>query len=410
MLAHRISLISASGTAAARAAAAQARGRGHALIDLTAGEVWADLIAPIRDGALKAIAGNASRYTDTIGMADLRESVAMTISQETGQAWSLDEVAMTAGAKQALFNTAMCLVDPGDQVIIPAPYWGTFPAQVKLAGGTPVFVDTRRNGYVPRIEDVERVLTPLTRAIIVNTPNNPTGAVYPPETLRQIAQLAVDRKLWLVFDECYKSFFHVGAAPQILSLVPAVRERLVLINAFSKSLAVTGWRIGYLAGPSAVIGAVRALQSHTTSNPNTIAQHAILHYLKSADRSDEARLLARVQAARASGLAVLEQLTHVQVPAADGGIYFYLDLSGLTLPPNMRPDISRADFVSQALLDEAGVATVSGAAFGDPDGLRLSYGISPYQVTIGCDRLVAYLNAMSGPASFAENSTIGEQP
>ncbi|MFK0692771.1 pyridoxal phosphate-dependent aminotransferase [Mesorhizobium sp. IMUNJ 23033] len=393
MLAQRTRLFEMSGTAAARAAA-KAADAGKEIVDLTAGEIWSELAPAIREGAIDAINKGVNRYTDTIGMMELREALARMVSIETGQRWRADEIAVTSGAKQALFNVVMTLINPGDQVIIPAPYWASFPAQVQIAGGTPVHLDTRGNGYVPRIDDIERVITPLTRAIVVNTPGNPSGAVYDAATLAAIARLAIERKLWIIFDECYGSFTYNGHEHHpIVSLVPEVRAWTVIVNAFSKSLALTGWRIGYLAAPKELISAVKALQSHTTSNPNVVAQHAVLRHLDEGDGAFEAGLRGQLTTARQTGLTVLSGLQRVQVPKAQGGFYFYLDLSSLLRPTPGDSHAKTADDIVAALLREAGVAGVSGNAFGDPMGLRLSYGIPPEQLKAGLGRLVGVLNA-----------------
>jgi aspartate aminotransferase len=394
MLAHRTRLVAASATAVARNAAAGLAD----VIDLTAGEIWTDPPQAVIDGAVHAITRGVNRYTDTIGLSELREAVAEKVSGETGQSFSRDEIAITAGAKQALFNAALCLFDPGDQVIIPAPYWGTFAAQARLVGATPVFVDTSASGFVPRLDDIARAVTPLTRALIINTPNNPTGAVYDAATLNGLAQLAIERDFWLIFDECYGTFTHVGLCHHpIVSLVPDIRERLVTVNAFSKSLALTGWRIGYMAAPANLIVSVRALQSHTTSNVNVIAQHAVLNYLTQGDRSYEASLLTKLTDARERGLETLSQLKDIPLPIADGGFYFYLDLRRLSDRGPARLEQYTADIVARSLLTEAGVATVSGSGFGDPHGLRLSYGIDPSLLQEGCRRLVRHLNGWGTP-------------
>jgi aspartate aminotransferase len=394
MLAQRTSLFKSSGTAAARAAAKAAADSGKEIIDLTAGEIWGDLAPTIRHGAIAAINKGVNRYTDTVGLIELRQSLAQKVSLETGQVWQADEIAVTTGAKQALFNTAMVLLNPGDEVVIPAPYWTTFPAQVLIAGGTPVFVDTRGNGYVPRVEDIAAAITSKTRAIVINTPSNPTGAVYDRDTLAGIAKLAIARNLWIIFDECYGAFVHSSEAHHpIVALVPDVRSRTIIINAFSKSLALTGWRIGYLAGPKEIINAVKALQSHTTSNPNVIAQYAVLAHLERGDGSYEAKLRGQLASARQRGLAALSSLARVPLPAAQGGFYFYLDLSDLVRPDLSQHAVKTADDVVNRLLAEAGVACVSGTAFGDPLGLRLSYGIPTEQLETGLWRLVAVLNA-----------------
>ncbi|WP_331375523.1 aminotransferase class I/II-fold pyridoxal phosphate-dependent enzyme [Sinorhizobium chiapasense] len=394
MLAERTALFKSSGTAAARAAAEAAAGSGKEIIDLTAGEIWSDLAPTIRVGALNAIRRGINRYTDTIGMIELREALAQKISGHTGQVWRADEVAVTCGAKQALFNAAMVLLNPGDEVIIPAPYWTTFPAQVLIAGGKPVHVETRANGYVPRVEDIAAAITDRTRAVVVNTPNNPTGAVYGSETLVGIGKLAIERDLWIIFDECYGDFIHVDDAHcPIVSILPEARSRTLIVNSFSKSLALTGWRIGYLAGPKEVISAVKALQSHTTSNPNVIAQHAALAHLLNSDGSYERHLRSHLAGARQTGLSALSTLTRIPVPKATGGFYFYLDVSGLLRLRFGNDEPMTADDIVHVLLTRAGVAAVSGTTFGDPAGLRLSYGVPPKKLEIGLTRLVEVLNA-----------------
>lgn len=394
MLAQRTSLFKSSGTAQARAAAKAAADSGKEIIDLTAGEIWSDLAPTVREGAFAALDKNINRYTDTVGLIELRQALAQKVSAQTGQAWHAEEIAVTTGAKQALFNTAMVLLDAGDEVLIPAPYWTTFPAQILVAGGKPVFVETRHNNYVPDIADLEAAITPATKAIIINSPNNPTGIVYDRKTLADIAQLAIDHDFWVIFDECYATFAHLpNEHHPIVSIVPEVRERTIIINSFSKTLALTGWRIGYMAAPKEVISAVKALQSHTTSNPNVIAQHAVLNYLEKGDSTFEHQLQQHLATTRALGTSILSDLTQVPVPPAQGGFYFYLDLTELlaNTPPNGH--IPNADDVVSALLGEAGVAAVSGTAFGDPNGLRLSYGIDPRLLEKGLKRLTIILNA-----------------
>ena len=390
MLAQRTSLFSSSGTAAARAAAKAAAAAGKEIFDLTAGEIWTDLAPSLRAGAFDAIDRGVSRYTETVGIEALRQAIARRLSVETGQLWGPEEIAVTTGAKQALFHAAMLLLNPGDEVIIPAPYWSTFPAQVSIAGGRPVFLDTRANGYVPDLGALAAAATPRTRAIIVNTPNNPTGAVYDRATLAGIAELAVERDLWIIFDECYGTFAHAPWVHEsIVAVVPEVRSRTIVVNAFSKELGITGWRLGYLAGPAEVVKAAKALQSHTTSNPNVIAQHAVLSHLENGDGTFEQQLRARLGLARTKGLSILSALARVPLPAAQGGFYFYLDLAEILT------ERQSADDVVGYLLAEAGVAGVSGTTFGDRCGLRLSYGVPLQPLERGLQSAVKALNAWS---------------
>lgn len=403
MLAKRTSLFRSSGTAAARAAARASADAGDDIIDLTAGEIWSDLAPTIRDGAFEAIRKGVNRYTDTAGMMELREALAKKVSLDTGQMWNAEELITTTGAKQALFSAAMVVLNPGDEVIIPTPYWSTFPAQVLIAGGKPVFVETRSNGYVARVEDIEAAVTTRTRAIIINTPGNPTGAVYDAQTLMAMAQLAIFRDLWIIFDECYGEFVHGHHTHHaIVSVVPEVRPRTLIVNSFSKALALTGWRIGYLAGPKEIINAVKALQSHTTSNPNVIAQHAVLAHLQRGDGSYERQLRSQLTSAREIGLNVLSSLTRVPVPKAQGGFYFYLDLTNLLTREPWNVITDDADKIVHSLT-KAGVATVPGTAFGDPAAIRFSYGTPPAKLEAGLSRIVEVLNAWERPRKIAEH-------
>lgn len=391
MLAQRTALFNSLGTAwtAAEAAAASA----EQIIDLTAGEFWSDLAPSVREGAIAAINRNLSRYTDAVDLIELRHALARKMSAETAQPWSADEVAVTSGARQALFNAAMTLLNPGDEVLIPVPYWTTFPAQVVLAGGTPVFIETRHTNYIPKVADLAAAITTKTKAIVVNTPSNPTGAIYDRVTLADIAQLAVDRGLWIIFDECYGAFVHAPHTHDpIVSVAPQVRPRTLIVSSFSKSLALTGWQIGYLAGPKAVISAVTALQSHITCNPSVIAQHALLHHLKFGDADFQVKLQHHVRDARALGLSILSTLTSVPQPVAQGGVYFYLDLSGWQRRAKAKGREFNADDVADVLLMEGGVATASGTVFGDPAGVRLSYAIDLELLERGLRRLTATLN------------------
>ncbi|UVO30488.1 pyridoxal phosphate-dependent aminotransferase [Bradyrhizobium arachidis] len=396
MLAHRTALVKLWGRTATRTAATEGTARSEDIIDLTAGEIWSELAPSVREGAIAAINGNLNRYTDPIGLLELRRALACKVSAETAQPWSADEIAVTSGAKQALFNAALALLNPGDEVLIPAPYWTTFPAQIVLAGGRPVFVESRHNNFVPRLTDLAAAITSKTKAIVINTPNNPTGTVYDRDTLAGMAELATERNLWIIFDECYGAFAHPPHTHHsILSVAPQARVRILIVNSFSKSLALTGWRIGYLAGPKAIISAVKALQNQTTSNPNVIAQHALLYHLKSGDSAFELELQRHISAARALGISILSTLKQVSPPAAQGGLFFYLDLSGFQRRPTANGCEFHPDDISDALLMNAGVATVSGTAFGDSSGLRLSYGIDLESLGKGLRRLTTALNEWS---------------
>ena len=403
MLAQRTTLFANSGTSNARVAARKAAAEGREIIDLSAGELWSKPPRIIRSAATAAIEDGVSRYTDTLGLEALRQAIAKRIARQTGLFWEAGEVAVTAGAKQALFNAAMTVLDPGDEVIIPRPYWSTFPAQVTIAGATPVYLETAGDSFLPSLEKLAAATSEKTRAIIVNSPNNPTGRVYDGELLAKIAAFALERDIWVIFDECYHEFVYAPAThTNILTVAPEARPRTLVVNSFSKTLALTGWRIGYLAGPREVISAAKALQSHTTSNPNVIAQHAILAYLEQDDDSFVREARAELALKRAHSLQILSQLDEVPPPPAEGGFYLYLDVSGLLGRSVSGRELGSADDVARLLLDEAGVATVPGNAFGDPGGLRLSYGLQRDLLDRGLTRTVETLSQV-GQAISAPN-------
>ncbi|WP_342739979.1 aminotransferase class I/II-fold pyridoxal phosphate-dependent enzyme [Bradyrhizobium sp. B117] len=395
MLAQRISLLSSPGTAAAREAARAAAATGRQIIDLAAGEVVIEPPSSVREGAIAAIKAGTNRYTDSIGLTPLRKAIAEKLSAETGIAWNTEDIVVTAGAKQGLLDAALAVLDPGDEVIIIRPCWPTFPSQVLLAGAKPVFVDAQPPTYIPDIDAIRAVVGSHTKAIIVNSPNNPTGAVYDRATLRAIGDLAINYEMWIISDECYSSLVFTGTRHESIVMAhPGVRSRTILINAFSKELAITGWRLGYFAAPREIIAAAKKLQSHTTSNANVIAQHAILHHLQVGDGSFEREMHERLCQARNTGLLILSGLHDVATPGAGGSFFFYLDLTRLiSLLPAESP-VRSTDDIARLLLDEAGLASVAGRTFGDVNGLRLSFGAPPDLLELGLKRMVETLNSL----------------
>jgi aspartate aminotransferase len=251
ILANRTTGITPPGASAMRELANDLKRSGVDVINFAAGELDGDASDLMKTAAKLAIDEGCNKYTPTLGTKRLRERVAELVSTRCGVPYGADEIGVTAGAKQALYNSAMILFNPGDEVIIPQPYWVTFPAQVQLAGASPVFVDTARTGYQLASEDLERAITPATKAIIINSPNNPTGVIYEPGALRRISHLALERKIWIIFDECYSELVRAGATHRnVVQLVEETKRQTILINSFSKSHAVTGWRIGYACGPN----------------------------------------------------------------------------------------------------------------------------------------------------------------
>ncbi|UXY15797.1 aminotransferase class I/II-fold pyridoxal phosphate-dependent enzyme [Chitiniphilus purpureus] len=398
MLSQRANLISGSKTSGMRNLAARLKAEGKPVVNFAAGELDDNISDVVKHAAIQAVIAGNNKYTETIGIPELRQAIAIRLSQQTGLDWSADEVAVTAGAKQALFNTAMMLFNPGDEVIIPAPYWTTFPTQIRLTGALPIFVDTALTGYVLDSAAIAEKISQRTKAIVLNTPNNPTGSVIHADVLGEIAALAEQHGLWVIFDQCYSDFVYAEAQHlNILQIAPNLRSRVVIIDSFSKSHALAGWRVGYAAAPKALTAACSNLQSHTTSNPNAIAQIGALAALEHYDSRYHEKVLARLNANRQLGLQILQSLRDVEVITPEGGFYFYLNIRCKINGQAAEGQISNCAQLVEHLLANAQVAVVGGEAFGDLNGLRISYAINESDLEQGLWRIVNCLNAIVEP-------------
>lgn len=281
MLAQCAKALQGSQTSGMRNCARKLKAQGVQVINFAAGELDQDTSPTIKDAAHKAIDSHRNQYTDTLGIKELRERWAQKISQKTGVHYAAEEVGFTSGAKQALFNSVFVAFELGDEVIIPSPYWVTFPEQVRLAGATPIFFPTEHTGFQIDLAALARIITPRTRGILLNTPHNPTGAVYSEEILRGLNRLAIQHNLTVISDECYDELVYAPAKHfNLVRLDPEMKSRTILIGSFSKTYCMAGWRAGFVAGPPAIIKAISNLQSHTASNPCNLVQYAALAALE----------------------------------------------------------------------------------------------------------------------------------
>jgi aspartate aminotransferase len=395
-LATRIEDMKPSATARMRIIANELKAKGLSIINFAAGELEINIPSNIRAGALEAIEQQTNLYTPTLGLQELRQQIAHSVTKRTGVQYSPKGVGLCAGAKQALYNAVMTLINPGDEVIIPMPYWVTFPTQVELAGGVPVFIDTRPRNYQLMASDVENVISSKTKAIIINTPNNPTGAVYGSNELEKIAQLAIDQDLWIIFDECYEALMRNGARqPHIVSLLPRLQERIIIVNSFSKSFALTGWRLGYVAAPEEIITALETFQGHTTSGPNSLAQHSLRYAL--ADQSTDfiSSVNHNLDRRLNKALKVVSSIPEVQFTVPRGAFYLFLDISSVFGKIRNGIAVHDADGFCELALREARIALVSGTQFGDQRCVRLSYSIAEDEMIIGLERLKTFLLSFS---------------
>jgi aspartate aminotransferase len=388
LLADRTKKMTPPGTSRMRELANELKKSGVDIINFAAGELDGDASPLIKNAAKAAIDSGCNKYTPTLGMKEFRESIAKHVSKRCGTPYGADQVGVTAGAKQALYNAAMVLCNPGDEVIIPRPYWVTFPAQIELAGAKPVYVDTRQTAYKLSADLLEGAFTAHTKAIIINSPNNPTGAVYDCAALLRIAEVALERKIWIVFDECYSELVRNGARHRnVVQLLERVKEQTILVNSFSKSYGVTGWRIGYAYGPKEVIAAMENLQGHTTSNPCSISQYAAHAALQNDDGKFIAGVNAVLQERLELATRIVDSMKEISCAPAEGAFYLFLNVEKKFGKAYRGRKVENVGMLSELIMSEAKVAVVSGDAFGDPTGLRVSYAIGTSQVEDGLRRI-----------------------
>ena len=386
-LARRMDLVGLSPTMKGTIEAARLRREGVDVIDLGAGEPDFPTPDHIIAAAHAALDAQFTKYTPNPGIADLREAVASRYREDYGVDYTADEVIITAGGKQALYHAAMALFESGDEVITHAPGWPTLTEQIKLAGATPVVVRTRfEDGFALRADALLEAVTPRTRAIIVNSPGNPTGALLSEAEAARLADEAATRDLWVIVDLCYEMLIY-DDAPHNLPRVfgERMRDRLLLAGSASKAYAMTGWRCGWLVGPKAVVKAANALQSHETSNVNSIAQKATIAAL-SASQQCVRDMLAEYTRRRDQVLAWLGEEPHLRCAVPQGAFYLFPDVSDFLSPDGIRTSLE----FSERLLREAHVVTTPGEAFDTPGSLRVSYAASLDDLREGVTRLIRF--------------------
>jgi aspartate aminotransferase len=388
-LARRVSRLTPSPTLRISALAASLRAAGRDVLSLAAGEPDFETPEHIREAAVRAIAEGYTRYTPADGFPSLKEAVRDAWAQHDGLRYDLEEIVVTAGAKQALYNLCQVLVDPDDEVVLLAPYWVSYPDMVHLAEGVVRVVETRvEDGYLPDPEALRRAVGPRTRLLFLNSPNNPTGAFYPRPLLEAIAELVLAHpRLYVVSDDLYdRLLWDGGPFVNFAMLGPECRSRSIVVNGVSKSYAMTGWRIGYAAGPRPVIRAMADLASHSTSNPNSIAQKAA----EAALRGPEDCVVAMREAYRRRHerlYTALEGLKGFRLHRAQGTFYLFLDAREFLAENGIVDGLELA----RLLLEEAEVAVVPGEAFGSPGRIRLSTAVSERVLDEAARRIKAFV-------------------
>ena len=388
-LSARVSGIAESATLAVTARAKALRAAGQDVIGFGAGEPDFPTPRHVVEAAQRACAEPwTHRYTPAGGTPALREAVAQVTSRSSGTDVAPSSVVITNGGKQAVYEAFAALLDPGDEVLLPSPWWTTYPEAVRLAGGVVVEVPTdETSGYLVDVASLERALTPRTKVLLLCSPSNPTGAVLPRETVEAIGRFAVEHGLWVVSDEIYEHLVYDGAeAVGVVRAVPETADRCVVVNGVAKTYAMTGWRVGWLVGPPDVSRGVVNLQSHLTSNPCNVAQAAALAAL-TGQQDDVARMREAFDRRRRLMVQRLSEVPGVVCPTPLGAFYCYPSVAGLLDRPLRGRVAGTSAELAELVLEEAGVALVPGEAFGTPGHVRLSYALSDEDLVEGLRRL-----------------------
>jgi aspartate aminotransferase len=382
---ERISRISVSSTAAVMIKADKLKAEGINVVDFGAGEPDFPTPDNIRCAAIKALEKSFTKYTPTGGTRDLRKAVVERHAADFGSDYAAEECLVTVGGKHAIFEAVAATINHGDEVILPVPYWVSFLDIINYAGGKAILAETsEEEGFAVRAQAIEKLITPKTKLIIVNSPNNPSGAVVPPEEMEKLLALAVNRNIQLMSDECYCHFLYEGWKPFSIGSSKN-RDNLIIVGSLSKTYSMTGWRIGFVLGNSKLVANMLKLQSHSTSNPTSFAQMGAVEALRGSQDS-VAIMRDEFQRRRDRIVAGLRAIPGVQCGMPEGAFYVYPNV-GTFLKKN---GVENTLALTEKLLDEARVAVVPGEAFGTHSHLRISYATSQEQIDEGLQRLRDY--------------------
>ena len=387
----RISAIAPSLTLAITAKAKAMKAEGKSVIGFGAGEPDFNTPQHIIDAAKEALDKGYTKYTPSSGLPQLRAKIAEKFKKEQNLDYEPSQIIVSSGAKHSIFNAMFALVEDGDEVIIPAPYWLTYPEVVKVCGGVSVFIEGHKeNHFKITPDDLKKAITPKTKLLIFNSPSNPTGAVYTEEEIRALGAVAEDAGIWVISDEIYsKLIYDCVQHFSIAQVSDKMKEKTVVINGVSKTYAMTGWRIGWLAAPKEVAKAIDSFQSHATSNPTSIAQYATLAALNGSEE-ELVNMREIFNDRRKFMIDRIHQIEHLDCIVPDGAFYIMLIVDKLYGKRYNGRKITGSLDIADMLL-EKGVAVVPGIAFGDDECVRLSYAISKEDIAQGMDRIEEFV-------------------
>ncbi|MHB8137587.1 MAG: pyridoxal phosphate-dependent aminotransferase [Smithellaceae bacterium] len=387
-LAGRVSKVKPSETLAITAKANALRAQGRDVIGFGAGEPDFDTPDHIKKAAIQAIEAGFTKYTPVSGTDELKDAIISKLKVDNNLEYKRSQIVVSCGAKHSLYNLAQVLFEEGDEVIIPAPYWVSYPDIVVLAGGSPVILTTlEKDGFKMQPEQLKSAITGRTKAVILNGPSNPTGAAYSPDDLKALAAVLADTDIFIISDDIYEKILYTDYSFANLATVDQrFKNRTIVVNGVSKSYAMTGWRIGYAAGPEEIIGAIGKIQGQSTSNPSSISQKASVAALNG-DQSVVAMMVGEFKKRRDYIVGALNDIPGITCLMPEGAFYVFPNVSAMYGRSYSGKKITNSTDFIEYLLDEANVATVPGVAFGSDDHIRLSYATSLKNIEEGIKRI-----------------------
>jgi len=386
--AKRVQQIKPSPTMAMAAKAKAMIAKGISITDFGLGEPDFNTPPAATEAGIRAIQQGFTRYTPPSGTDELKEAICRKLKRENNLDYEKKEIIVSCGAKHTLYNIAQVLFEQGDEVIIPAPYWVSYPDQVLLNDATPVIVQTREEDqFLMTPDQIKRAVTPKTKAVILNYPSNPTGSAYTAKQLEALGGALIDAPVWIISDEIYEKFIYDGAAhTSIASLSPELKRKTIVVNGVSKAYAMTGWRIGYAAGPKEIIDAMGTVQSQSTSNPTSISQKAAAVALQGSEEFIKT-MVEEFNQRRLFVVERLNQIRGIRCPRPVGGFYVFPNIKGLMGTGYKGYQIKGSTDLASFLLEEGGISTIPGEAFGAEGYLRLSYAVSKEVLSEGLEKL-----------------------
>lgn len=402
-ISKKASAISPSPTLAIDSKFKEMKKEGIPVVGFGAGEPDFNTPENIKNAGIDAIKNNITKYTPASGTLELKAAVCQKLKRDTGLEYSTSNIVISNGGKHSLTNTFTCICDPGDEVILPAPYWVSYPEMIKLADAVPVIIEgAEENNFKFTAEQLESAITPKTRALVLNTPSNPTGMVYTKDELEKIAEIAVKNNIYIIFDEIYEKLVYEGEHTNIATLGDEIRDLTIIVNGLAKTYAMTGWRIGYVAANKKLAKAMGNIQSHATSNPNSIAQAAAVEALNG-DQSIIETMKKTYIERRDYMVDKINSVDGLSCKTPHGAFYVFMNVKDVLNKEHYGKMINTANELCQDILDRALVALVPSEGFGVDGYVRLSYATSMDTIKTGLDRIEKYLKGEFNEVEYSDN-------